>query len=166
MLLISYLFQTEEDKKRQLKEEFPDDAYLMVSQLRWEDDVVWNGDDIKQKVTKKSVRKCLPVWLSSGYWWRWLVVGAGDSEAELQDERGRVGAEQRQPHCAGLQPAGEGRHAHGQRQPLRSRPFNCCGRHETEQTDVSYTFQLASTFFFFAAVLTQISWNELKMDFW
>ena len=51
----------EEDKKRQLKEEFPDDAYLMVSQLRWEDDVVWNGDDIKQKVTKKSVRKCLPV---------------------------------------------------------------------------------------------------------
>lgn len=31
-------------------EEFADDAFLMVSQLHWEDDVVWNGDDIKHKV--------------------------------------------------------------------------------------------------------------------
>ncbi|EEC16643.1 transcription initiation factor tfii-D, putative, partial [Ixodes scapularis] len=31
-------------------EEFPDDAYLMVSQLAWEEDVIWNGDDIKHKV--------------------------------------------------------------------------------------------------------------------
>lgn len=23
----------------------PDDAYLMVSQLHWEDDVVWDGND-------------------------------------------------------------------------------------------------------------------------
>lgn len=29
---------------------YPDDAYLMVSQLHWEDDVVWNGEDIKHKV--------------------------------------------------------------------------------------------------------------------
>lgn len=34
-------------------EDFPDDAYLMVSQLQWEDDVIWNGDDIKQKVLAK-----------------------------------------------------------------------------------------------------------------
>lgn len=27
-----------------------DDAFLMVSQLHWEDDVIWNGDDIKHKV--------------------------------------------------------------------------------------------------------------------
>ncbi|XP_026470155.1 transcription initiation factor TFIID subunit 1-like [Ctenocephalides felis] len=27
----------------------PDDAFLMVSQLRWEDDVVWDGNDIKHK---------------------------------------------------------------------------------------------------------------------
>lgn len=32
-------------------EEFADDAFLMVSQLHWEDDVVWNGDDIKHKVS-------------------------------------------------------------------------------------------------------------------
>lgn len=31
-------------------EEFADDAFLMVSQLHWEDDVIWNGDDIKHKV--------------------------------------------------------------------------------------------------------------------
>lgn len=27
-----------------------EDAFLMVSQLHWEDDVIWNGDDIKHKV--------------------------------------------------------------------------------------------------------------------
>ncbi|CAB0008507.1 unnamed protein product [Nesidiocoris tenuis] len=32
---------------------YPDDAFLMVSQLHWEDDVVWNGDDIKHKVLQK-----------------------------------------------------------------------------------------------------------------
>lgn len=29
---------------------YPDDAFLMVSQLHWEDEVVWNGEDIKHKV--------------------------------------------------------------------------------------------------------------------
>ncbi|XP_050067932.1 transcription initiation factor TFIID subunit 1 [Anopheles maculipalpis] len=32
---------------------FPDDAFLMVSQLHWEDDVVWDGNDIKHKVLQK-----------------------------------------------------------------------------------------------------------------
>lgn len=30
--------------------DYPEDAFLMVSQLHWEDDVVWNGEDIKHKV--------------------------------------------------------------------------------------------------------------------
>ncbi|XP_016938069.4 transcription initiation factor TFIID subunit 1 isoform X3 [Drosophila suzukii] len=30
-----------------------DDAFLMVSQLHWEDDVVWDGNDIKAKVLQK-----------------------------------------------------------------------------------------------------------------
>ncbi|XP_077519036.1 TATA-box binding protein associated factor 1 isoform X1 [Amblyomma americanum] len=34
-------------------EDFPDDAYLMVSQLPWEDDVIWNAEDIKHKVLAK-----------------------------------------------------------------------------------------------------------------
>ncbi|XP_037955889.1 transcription initiation factor TFIID subunit 1 isoform X1 [Teleopsis dalmanni] len=31
----------------------PDDAFLMLSQLHWEDDVVWDGNDIKAKVLQK-----------------------------------------------------------------------------------------------------------------
>lgn len=31
----------------------PDDAFLMVSQLRWEEEVVWDGNDIKHKVMQK-----------------------------------------------------------------------------------------------------------------
>ncbi|KAF4520213.1 hypothetical protein B566_EDAN003926 [Ephemera danica] len=44
---------TEEAEEEEQKDEFPDDAFLMVSQLHWEDDVVWNGDDIKNKVLAK-----------------------------------------------------------------------------------------------------------------
>ena len=32
---------------------FPDEAFHMITQLNWEDDVVWNGDDIKHKVMQK-----------------------------------------------------------------------------------------------------------------
>lgn len=32
---------------------YPEDAYLMVSQLHWEDDIIWNGEDIKHKVLQK-----------------------------------------------------------------------------------------------------------------
>ena len=32
------------------KIEFPPDAFLMVTQMNWEEDVIWNGDDIKHKV--------------------------------------------------------------------------------------------------------------------
>lgn len=32
---------------------YQDDAYLMVTQLNWEDDVIWNGDDIKHKVCRR-----------------------------------------------------------------------------------------------------------------
>ncbi|XP_040573195.1 transcription initiation factor TFIID subunit 1 [Lepeophtheirus salmonis] len=31
----------------------PDDAFFMVTQVNWEEDVVWNGDDIKHKVLQK-----------------------------------------------------------------------------------------------------------------
>ncbi|KAK7790672.1 hypothetical protein R5R35_002446 [Gryllus longicercus] len=33
--------------------DFSEDTYLMVSQLHWEDEVVWNGDDIKHRVMQK-----------------------------------------------------------------------------------------------------------------
>ncbi|XP_076280408.1 TATA-box binding protein associated factor 1 isoform X2 [Lasioglossum baleicum] len=41
--------KTEEQIDKEAAEEFSDDAFLMVSQLHWEDDVIWNGDDIKHK---------------------------------------------------------------------------------------------------------------------
>lgn len=47
---VFYLLQeTDVDKKGTVDDPFPDDAFLLVSQVHWEDDVVWNGDDIKHK---------------------------------------------------------------------------------------------------------------------
>lgn len=47
-------FQNEEVKvEKSDEEEFAEDSYLMVSQLHWEDDVIWNGDDIKHKLRHK-----------------------------------------------------------------------------------------------------------------
>ena len=36
------------------EDEIPDEAYHMVSQVNWEDDVVWSGEDIKHKVSCKA----------------------------------------------------------------------------------------------------------------
>ncbi|XP_034234543.1 transcription initiation factor TFIID subunit 1-like [Thrips palmi] len=41
---------------------FADDAYLMVSQIHWEDDVIWNGADVKPEVAKSIKSK----WFSVG----------------------------------------------------------------------------------------------------
>lgn len=32
------------------KEEVADDCFHMVTQYNWEEDIIWNGDDIKHKV--------------------------------------------------------------------------------------------------------------------
>ncbi|XP_063980218.1 transcription initiation factor TFIID subunit 1 [Diachasmimorpha longicaudata] len=45
---------TNETETPEVEEEpFADDAFLMVSQLHWEDDVIWNGEEIKHKVMQK-----------------------------------------------------------------------------------------------------------------
>lgn len=55
----NYGFKVRDNKVEQPEEievkgdGIPDDAYLMVSQLHWEDDVVWDGNDIKHKVLQK-----------------------------------------------------------------------------------------------------------------
>ena len=33
--------------------EVSDDAFLMVTQANWEEDVIWNGDDVRHKVLQK-----------------------------------------------------------------------------------------------------------------
>ncbi|XP_013199879.1 transcription initiation factor TFIID subunit 1 isoform X2 [Amyelois transitella] len=40
----------DEEKSDSPDSGFPDDAFLMVSQLQWEDDVIWDGSEIKHKV--------------------------------------------------------------------------------------------------------------------
>lgn len=65
----NYGFRLMEKNDNEDKREnpFPDDSFLMVSQLHWEDDVVWNGDDIKHKVTQKLNSKNVAAgWLPSG----------------------------------------------------------------------------------------------------
>lgn len=33
------------------EDDLPDDAFHMITQYNWEDDIIWNGDDLKHKVT-------------------------------------------------------------------------------------------------------------------
>ena len=37
--------------------EIDDDSYHMVTQLHWEDDVIWNGEEYKRKVTAIKLNK-------------------------------------------------------------------------------------------------------------
>lgn len=38
------------------------EVFLMVTQLQWEDDIIWNGEDVKHKGTKTQ-RASLAGWL-------------------------------------------------------------------------------------------------------
>lgn len=49
------------DKKKHALE---NELFLMVTQLQWEDDIIWNGEDIKHKGTKTQ-RASLAGWLPS-----------------------------------------------------------------------------------------------------
>lgn len=49
------------DKDRQALE---NELFLMVTQLQWEDDIIWNGEDVKHKGTKTQ-RASLAGWLPS-----------------------------------------------------------------------------------------------------
>ncbi|XP_041357029.1 transcription initiation factor TFIID subunit 1-like isoform X3 [Gigantopelta aegis] len=48
------LKEKKEDEKEKESEdsalEFPDEAFLMVSQITWEDDIIWNGEEVRQKI--------------------------------------------------------------------------------------------------------------------
>lgn len=51
----------DEDKDRKALE---NELFLMVTQLQWEDDIIWNGEDVKHKGTKTQ-RASLAGWLPS-----------------------------------------------------------------------------------------------------
>ncbi|NWI94312.1 TAF1 factor, partial [Pitta sordida] len=55
----------EEDAESKEKDDLlADEHFLMVTQLQWEDDVIWNGEDVKHKGTKTQ-RASLAGWLPS-----------------------------------------------------------------------------------------------------
>ncbi|KAB5515398.1 hypothetical protein PHYPO_G00249880 [Pangasianodon hypophthalmus] len=51
----------EQDKQQS---ELEDELFLMVTQLQWEEDIIWNGEDVKHKGTKTQ-RASLAGWLPS-----------------------------------------------------------------------------------------------------
>ncbi|KAJ8667283.1 hypothetical protein QAD02_008945 [Eretmocerus hayati] len=59
--------KVEEEKEED--DEYTEDAFLMVSQLHWEDDVIWNGDDIKHTArcgkTKHDIKNNPAGWVPS-----------------------------------------------------------------------------------------------------
>uniref|UniRef100_A0A671L5N8 Transcription initiation factor TFIID subunit n=1 Tax=Sinocyclocheilus anshuiensis TaxID=1608454 RepID=A0A671L5N8_9TELE len=63
-----YGFKLREDQKQDSTETaddvspMQDELFLMVTQLQWEDDIIWNGEDVKHKGTKTQ-RASLAGWL-------------------------------------------------------------------------------------------------------
>ncbi|XP_062309245.1 transcription initiation factor TFIID subunit 1 isoform X5 [Osmerus eperlanus] len=51
-------------EESQEKETLENELFLMVTQLQWEDDIIWNGEDVKHKGTKTQ-RASLAGWLPS-----------------------------------------------------------------------------------------------------
>uniref|UniRef100_A0A7N6A6W1 Transcription initiation factor TFIID subunit n=1 Tax=Anabas testudineus TaxID=64144 RepID=A0A7N6A6W1_ANATE len=59
--------QSSEPQKQETPKEItetPQELFLMVTQLQWEDDIIWNGEDVKHKGTKTQ-RASLAGWLPS-----------------------------------------------------------------------------------------------------
>uniref|UniRef100_A0A6P7FJW6 Transcription initiation factor TFIID subunit 1 n=1 Tax=Diabrotica virgifera virgifera TaxID=50390 RepID=A0A6P7FJW6_DIAVI len=80
--------EIKEENKENQDESFPDDAFLMVTQLHWEDDVVWDGNDIKHKVQQKLSSKT-----NAAGW----VPSSGNRTAQAFSQPGKVGATIRMP---------------------------------------------------------------------
>lgn len=60
-LLVQKLRKLEESNNIDL---LADENFLMVTQLHWEDDIIWDGEDVKHKGTKPQ-RASLAGWLPS-----------------------------------------------------------------------------------------------------
>ena len=44
----------------------PDEAYLMVTQLQWEDDIIWSGEESRARVMQSQKTKALAAgWIPS-----------------------------------------------------------------------------------------------------
>ena len=58
--------ETPAEKPPSAKVKIPDEAYYMVAQVHWEDDIIWNGEDAKQKVMQsQKTRGPMAGWVPS-----------------------------------------------------------------------------------------------------
>ena len=54
------------DASPESEAQLPEEAYHMVTQVQWEDDVIWNGDEVRQKVLQSmSERGVTAGWIPS-----------------------------------------------------------------------------------------------------
>uniref|UniRef100_A0A670JF70 Transcription initiation factor TFIID subunit n=1 Tax=Podarcis muralis TaxID=64176 RepID=A0A670JF70_PODMU len=86
--------EEEEEKEEEVASDFAvvekdallaDEHFLMVTQLQWEDDVIWNGEDIKHKGTKTQ-RASLAGWLPSSMTRNATAYNAQQGELTSLDE--------------------------------------------------------------------------------
>ncbi|KAJ8298033.1 hypothetical protein KUTeg_024564 [Tegillarca granosa] len=63
-----FKIKSKEEKEEKLNPDinFPDENFLMVTQLQWEDDIIWNGEEVKQKILQSQKHKSLSAgWIPS-----------------------------------------------------------------------------------------------------
>uniref|UniRef100_A0A4W6FV09 Transcription initiation factor TFIID subunit n=1 Tax=Lates calcarifer TaxID=8187 RepID=A0A4W6FV09_LATCA len=60
----NYGFKLKENQSNKDRAALENELFLMVTQLQWEDDIIWNGEDVKHKGTKTQ-RASLAGWLPS-----------------------------------------------------------------------------------------------------
>uniref|UniRef100_A0A670JDK3 Transcription initiation factor TFIID subunit 1 n=1 Tax=Podarcis muralis TaxID=64176 RepID=A0A670JDK3_PODMU len=77
--------EEEEEKEEEVDALLADEHFLMVTQLQWEDDVIWNGEDIKHKGTKTQ-RASLAGWLPSSMTRNATAYNAQQGELTSLDE--------------------------------------------------------------------------------
>ena len=54
------------DEEKYIGPEFPDEAFLMVTQLQWEDDIIWSGEEAKARVLQsQKTRAAAAGWIPS-----------------------------------------------------------------------------------------------------
>ena len=58
--------EREKEKKAEEAMDYNPEIYLMVTQLNWEDDIIWDGEQAKQKILQSQKQKALSAgWIPS-----------------------------------------------------------------------------------------------------
>ena len=58
--------EAKDEEEKFIGPEFPDEAFLMVTQLQWEDDIIWSGEEAKARVLQsQKTRAAAAGWIPS-----------------------------------------------------------------------------------------------------